>query len=157
MTDPWGGVAQAAIKLAIDEVEKKFVHAAIDTVREEVVDKHIDNVLSLRKKYPLQNIDILSSNLANNANIPQAVRQQVGLFQAKLRAVIARVAPTIEEHNYKTCEEALAGLDLSYVEQKKVTALVEADKRIHVSFESLNVAAQVFAGLNDYIVQRIAD
>jgi hypothetical protein len=141
----------------VEEVEKKVKEAALNTLQKTVVDKHIEQVLQIWQKFPLADTELLSSNIAINHDIPKEIKQQIGSFQAKLRAVIERAAMEIESYKYRSDEEAIENLRLSYNERSQVNELLSADKNINISFQSLKVATEVFSSLNDYVVQQIKE
>jgi hypothetical protein len=141
----------------VEEVEKKVKETALNVVQETVVDKHIDQVLQVRQNFPLGNTEILSSNIAINRDVPAEIKQQIGTFQAKLRAVIERAALEIENYRYRSSEEAIAKMRLAYNERSQVNELLTADKKINISFQSLKVATELFSSLNDYVVQKIEE
>jgi hypothetical protein len=141
----------------VGEVEKKVKEAALNAVKETVIDKHIEQVFQIRQSFSLGDTEILSSNIAINHDIPTEIQQQIGSFQAKLRAVIERAALEIENYKYRSSEEAISKMRLSYNERTQVNELLSADKKINISFQSLKVATELFSSLNDQIVQQIEE
>ncbi|ELS03451.1 hypothetical protein Xen7305DRAFT_00031750 [Xenococcus sp. PCC 7305] len=145
------------LKKVVTEVEENTKETLVEVVETEVLDSHISQILALRNEFPVSNYEILSSNISLNRQIPQEIKKQIGAFQNKLRAVIERGALEIENFKYKSYEEALAKEHLTYNERNQATNLLEADKKINISFQSLKVATELFLELNKRIQEKIED
>ncbi len=145
------------LKKVVSEVEESTKETLVEVVETEVLDNHISQILELRQRFPVDNCEILSSNISLNRNLPREVKQQISSFQHKLRAVIERGALEIENFKYKSYEEALEQENLAYNERSQATSLLKADKNINISFQSLKVATELFLELNKRIQEKIED
>ena len=120
-----------------------------------LTDKHLDNLLVLREQLSINDIDLVSSSIANNKRIDRAVKEQIISLHSKMAALIQEVANRIETEKYLSAEAAIDGMRLSMAQREKVTSLVAADKKLHVSCQSLKVAVEVFCDLNKQVVSRL--
>jgi len=120
-----------------------------------LTDKHLDNVMALREQISIEDIDLVSSSISNNKRIDLAVKERIVSLHSKMAALVQEVANRIETEKYLTAEQAIEGMRLSMVQREKVSALVAADKQLHVSCQSLKVAVEVFCDLNKQIVSRL--
>jgi hypothetical protein len=115
----------------------------------------LNNLMALREQMAIEDIDLLTPNIATNKRVDKAVKEQITSLHTKMRTLIQEVATRVENQKYKTSEEAIEGLRLSRNQKDKATALVSADKTIHVSCQSLKVAVEIFCELNKQIVERL--
>lgn len=120
-----------------------------------LTDSHINGLHSLREQLSIEDINLVSSSIAQNKRIDHAIQQQLGSLHTKMRVIIQEVAETIEYHKYQTAEEAIQEMRLSKAEREKVSHLVEADKELHASCQSLKVAVELFCNLNKKIVSQL--
>jgi hypothetical protein len=73
-----------------------------------------------------------------------------------MRRVIVGVASLIEDRKYKSAEEAIGQMQLAYVDRQRAIALVQADKRLHISYQALKTTIEFFANLNQVIIAKIS-
>jgi len=116
---------------------------------------HLESILALREKFSINDIDLFAHSIAGNKRIDHAVRDRIASLHAKMGAVIREVANRIEREKYLTAEQAIGSMKLSLAQRERVTSLVQADKRLHVSCQSLKVAVEIFCKLNKNIVSRL--
>lgn len=119
-----------------------------------LVDKHLDKLMALREQLPIDDIDLLSTNIATNKRVDHAVKEQITSLHAKMRKLVEEVARRIENNKYKSSEEAIEGFR-SLKERERSLRLLIADKKTHVSCQSLKVAVELFYELNKQIVERL--
>src|SRR5437899_1873272 len=105
-----------------------------------LVDKHLNALMALREQVAIGDIDLLTTNIDAIKNVDAAVKARITSLHTKMRTLVQEVAKRVEDQKYKTSEDAIAGLQLSRTQTEKVKALVSADKKIHVSCQSLKVA-----------------
>ena len=120
-----------------------------------LTDKHLHNLLALREQFSINDIDLVSSSIAGNKRIDQAVKLQIVSLHSKMATLIQEVANRIETEKYTSAEEAIEGMRLSMSQREKVSSLVAADKKLHTSCQSLKVAVEIFCDLNRQIVSRL--
>jgi len=119
-----------------------------------LVDKHLDNLMALREQMPIEDIDLLSSNIASNKRVDKAVKDHITSLHAKMRKLVETVAQRIENQKYKSSEEVIEGIRSMKMKERAVK-LLSADKLTHVSCQSLKVAVELFFELNKQIVARL--
>lgn len=124
---------------------------------QKIVQKHLSLVKEVRAKFPLDGVDLLSSNLKEKNNIVGDVSAEVGRLSDKVKVVIEEVASTIESGNYKPSEESIKNMSLGFNERERANKLLAADKDRLISCQSLNVAIEIFSELNQVIKQQIED
>ena len=135
----------------IERAERKAGSQAIG----QITDKHLKTVLDIRARFPLQDQDLLSPIIANNSNIPESVRNEVGKLHDKIRNIIDIVATRIEERKYKFAEDAIEKMQLPYVDLQRARNLIQGDKKVHASYQALKTTVEFFADLNQMIVEKI--
>jgi hypothetical protein len=102
----------------------------------EVIEKHIDDIMKLREKFPLDDMDLLSANITHRRNVPKNVKQQIAALQAKMAMIIEEVALRIEAPKYKSPQEVLSTMKISYNEKTRANSLISAEKHVHISCQS---------------------
>jgi hypothetical protein len=137
-----------------DTLERTARGAATEAVNQ-VVENHIRAILQIRSSYPVNDRDLFSGNVMRIEGIPDALRQQVADLHGRIRRIIDAVAARIEERNYASAEQAIAAMQLAYLDQQRAKALIDADKQVHISFQTLRTAVQLFAQLNETIIDKI--
>jgi hypothetical protein len=128
--------------------------ACTDAV-DKVVENHIRAIIDIRSSYPVNDRDLFSGSIGQNQAIPEAVRQRVADLHGRIRRIIEAVAMRIEERKYRSSEQAIAEMHLAYSDQQRAKELILADKQVHISFQTLRTAVQMFAHLNELIIQKI--
>jgi hypothetical protein len=124
---------------------------------EQIVNRHLNLVMDIRDHYPVNDADLLSSVVGSYRNIPKQVRQELELLHQKIRLVIEEMARRIEDRKYAAYEDGLQRINLGYNERAKVNSLLDADKKIHISYQSLLVAVETFAHLNKSIIKALEE
>ncbi len=140
--------------IPMDPVEQAQRQAGVRAVSQ-VMDRHITSVLAVRSNYMLDDTDLLTSNITGKSNVPQAIRDEIAGLHNDIRAIIEQIALRIEETKYKDAEQAIANLPLAYSERQRASSLIEADKRMHVSYQTLKVTVEFFSELNQIVLGKI--
>jgi hypothetical protein len=142
------------VPVVIDPIEQAQRQAGVRVVGQ-VMDRHITGVLSIRSSYMLDDTDLLTSNITRKNNVPQAVRDEIAGLHNKIRGIIEQISSRIEEGKYKDAEQAIANLPLAYAERQRASNLVHADKRMHISYQTLKVTVEFFSELNQIVLRKI--
>ncbi len=124
---------------------------------EHLIDWHLFQIMEIREQYPLDDLDLLSIDLRDNHNVKKSVRKEVGRLQEKVRLVIDAVTRRIADRKYHSTEQAIEGMKLSKNERTKFNELLNSDKNVHISCQSLKVAVDVFLELNKRIIRKIEE
>ncbi|MFJ7214671.1 hypothetical protein [Amycolatopsis sp. NPDC098790] len=140
--------------LAEDPVERVQRSSALGAIRQ-MLDGHITQVLAVRARHSVEVTDLLSANIGRNPAIDQQVRADVAGLHARIRTVIEQVAEHIENQRYQDVEAAVRVLPAGYAEREWAYRLVQTEKRMHVSYESLRLTVEFLSALNQSILSRI--
>jgi vacuolar-type H+-ATPase subunit I/STV1 len=105
----------------------------------------------------VQDIELLSKVVANKRKLPGHVRGELSQLQVRFRTVVERVAVEIETRKYADLELALNSLDLPAADFQYARELVEADKEVHIDYQSLSTTIELFAELNQVILNRLKE
>jgi hypothetical protein len=99
--------------------------------------------------------DLLSTNIGNVRDIPVNIRNAVSALHKQIRDIIQQVAMQIAERQYTSAEQAITGMQLLYTDHQRATQLVQADKKVAISAQALKITVDLFADLNQMILQSI--
>ena len=135
-----------------EEIQRDAGIQAIERVAEE----HLNQILVVRERYSVDDMDLLTTNITAIKDIPQNVRDRMSSLQERIRVIIEQVASKIEARKYRTVEGEIADMRLSVNERTRVTALIGAEKRLQTSYGSLKTTVDVLTHMNDMILRRIA-
>ena len=153
-----GGLAHALYKLVVEGVSDDPLdqpkRAAGANALARLLNTHIQSLSDIRSRLPVRNSQLLSSDIAKAPNIPKELRAQVSTLHKRIRAVIEQVAVLIENDKYREAEQLPQTLQ-NLIERERADRLVQADKAIHISYESLALAVSFFSELNEAILARI--
>jgi len=93
------------------------------------------------------------------SGVPASIHQQISNLQIKFQTIINSVAVKIEDNKYKSAEEAIEDMQrrgrISAAQKNITQQLVSADKKLHISCQSLKVTVDFFTALNEHMVQEI--
>jgi len=135
----------------VELAEKKAGALAI----EYLIDRHLVQIMDIREAYPLDDLDLLSSELKDRYDIKKSVRKEVSRLQEKIRLIVEAITRRIADRKYNSTEEAIEGMKLSRNERTKFDDLLNNDKKVHISCQSLKVSVDVFLELNKRIIEKI--
>lgn len=121
----------------------------------QILEEHIRKILSVRSNYKLEDVNLLTANIVHNGDVPQAVREGLAGLHGRIREIIQQIAAHIEEARYREVEHAIANLQAGFAERQRAANLVQADKRMHVSYEALRLTVEFFSELNQGVLARI--
>jgi hypothetical protein len=119
-----------------------------------LVDKHLSKVMELREEMAIADIGLLSTNIATNKRVDKDVKDQITSLHRKMRTLIEEVARRIENEKYKSAEATIEGFR-ALRDKEMSLKLLSADKKTHVSCQSLKVAVDLFYELNRQIVEKL--
>jgi hypothetical protein len=120
-----------------------------------LLEQHVGKVLAIRSRYDLNDVDLLSGNIARERDLPRRVRDEVTGLHERIRAVIERIASQIEQGRYEDVEHAVAGLQAGFAERERAQRLIEADKGVQASYDALQMTVEFFSELNRSVLARI--
>jgi len=122
----------------------------------QIFEKHFNDLLKIRDSYSVRNVDLLSGKIASNYQIPREIVNDISKLQNKVRDVIQRTAVFIESKKYSAAEKAIAEMDLAHVDRDKAQAIVLADKKINISYQTLKATVEYFKEINEFLRDRMS-
>lgn len=143
-----------ALKKAEEYIELAEKRAGAKAI-EHLIDRHLIQIMDIREAYPLDDLDLLSSEIKNNHDLRRGVRKDVSRLQEKLRFMVEAITRRIADRRYSSTEEVIRGMKLSKNERMKFDDLLNNDKRVHISCQSLKISVDVFLELNRRIIEKI--
>jgi hypothetical protein len=120
----------------------------------QLLEQHVGKVLSIRSRYDLNDVDLLSGNIARERDIPRQVRDEVTGLHERIRMIIEQIASQIEQGRYEEVEQAVAGLN-GFAERERAQRLIQADKQVQVAYDALRLTVEYFSELNQSVLARI--
>jgi hypothetical protein len=115
--------------------------------------EHIRRVSDLRSYHLMDNSSLLSSNISRARDVPVEVRDQVAALHGRIRQIIGQVAQSIESGHYQDTESSVQNMP-SRSERERAARLVQADKAICVSYETLRLTVDYFSELNGHVLEQ---
>jgi hypothetical protein len=138
----------------VSPVEQAHHHAGVRAVAK-VMDRHVDTMLGIRERFNLEDTDLLTTNNGGSVKAPREVSDEVERLQQDMREIIEQIAQRIEDNNYRDAEEAIRSMPMAYAERQRATSLVQADKRMHISYQALRITVEYFSELNEGVLEKI--
>lgn len=135
----------------IEQVERDAGTEAVTYL----VDRHLTTLLNVRSQHAVNDLDLLSARIQGFSIIPLAAREQIARFHASIRTIIREVASRIEEKRFQSALASVETMQLSLVDRQRASRLLEADKKVHVSYQALKITVELFRDLNQMIVEKI--
>lgn len=135
-----------------DRVSQTKQLAGIRVINQ-TLSEHIRRVSNLRSHYLMDNSSLLSSNISRARDIPVEVRDQVSSLHSRIRQIIGQVAWSIENGHYQDTESSVQNMP-SLGERERAARLVQADKAICVSYETLRLTVDYFSELNGQVLEQ---
>ena len=123
-------------------------------VIKQALNDHLDRITSIRAKYPVEDSDLLSSNITHATDVPEQVRAEVRALHSRIRQIIGGIAFAIENDKYRDIEESIKSLPARSM-RERAASLVKADKDLHISYETLRLTISFFSDLNSEVLSRI--
>lgn len=139
---------------AEDPTERIYRRAGVRAIGQ-VLDGHIENVMTARSKYHVEASDILTANISRTSEVPRSVQDELTRLHVNMRGIIEEIVQRIEDGKYRDAEEVIAHLDISLNDRERATNLISADKQLHVSYQTLRMAVEFFSEFNQQILTRI--
>lgn len=126
-------------------------------VLESELKKEVDYALGLQNQLEveLRNVEILSTSIVANKNLHENVKKQIRQYGENLQKILLATADFIEEKKFASVDEAVNALDLSKYDKNKISRLLAAQKNIAFSFQTLNVAIELFSRVNETLLEKI--
>ena len=131
-----------------------FLNKGEQHFKKELTDQ-VDYVVKFQNKIELTNSDILSNNILSKESVPYKVKKYVSKNKENLLKIIAGIALTIEENEYKSVDRALENIKFTKLDRKKIDNLLSAQKTLSLSFNSLKLTMDIFLNINKRLKEGI--
>lgn len=138
--------AQLAEKLEKVEREVAFETATA------LAKKHIDILTEIRERNLIDDNELLSERIVAIPKISAQMKREVAGLRNRLRTAILTVAASIEERKYRGATQ-IAKSTPGMKQRQIASNIVNSEKRLHISVQSLQVTVDVFNLLNDQILE----
>lgn len=141
---------EEAKKAAGEAVKQAGREACFDLVKE-----CVDSLMETVETQKIDPTDLVDSKV-KPLSIPEVVNQQIASLSQQIAYVINKVAIQIEESNYENWRDALKDLsDMPETRRQQLEKLIEGEKQINVSVQSLAMTVDVFAHINKEIISEL--
>ena len=147
-SSPTGGQEPA------DPVEQIYRRVGAQKIGE-LVDRHVSVVRDVRTRFMMDDMELLSSNIHQNKYVPNQVQDEIASLHMNIRGLIEQIATQIEDGKYRASEQAVDQMMLAYSEKKRAHDIMQADKKMHVSYQALRMTVDFFSDLNETILRRV--
>jgi hypothetical protein len=137
---------------ATDRVAQSKRLAGIRVINQ-TLGEHIRRVSDIRSYHLMDNSSLLSSNISRARDVPVEVRDQVASLHGRIRQIIGQVAWSIETGHYQDTEGSVQNLP-GRGERERAARLIQADKAICVSYETLRLTVDYFSELNGQVLEQ---
>lgn len=137
----------------VDRVERAKRRAGSRALQTLLAD-HVSTVLRARQSYRVEDSELLTANLGSST-LPSSVRGELTALHATMRELIGRIATELENDAYRDAETALHDDRLGLSNRDKALALINADRTLHTSYQTLQLTVEYFREFNANILAKI--
>lgn len=123
---------------------------------QEILNTQLERLIRIRASYRVDGADLLSSNISRATDVPASLRAEVRALHEKIRKLIAHFAVTIEGGKYGDTEHLAKSLPARTMQERAIR-LIEADKQLHVSYETLRLTVGFFGDFNVAVLDAIRE
>ena len=114
--------------------------------------KHVDVLTHIRERHLIDDSELLSERIVSIPKISAQMKREVSGLRDRLRTAIMTVAVNIEERKYRGATQ-IAESTPGMKQRQIASNIVNSEKRLHISVQSLQVTVDVFNKLNDQILE----
>jgi len=111
--------------------------------------------LRSQRQWNLQSSKVISSNLLINRDLPHTVKNEIKEFQFNCKCIVMATAEFIEQYHYKSVDEVVNSMHLIEYDKERVRSIVDSQKKIGLSFQTLNIIIELFTRVNDKLKEEI--
>ena len=137
--------------LVAEKLEKAEREVAFETATA-FAKKHIDILTEIRERHLIDDSELLSERIVAIPKISAQMKREVSGLRDRLRTAILTVAANIEERKYRDATQ-IAKSTHGMKQRQIASNIVDSEKRLHISVQSLQVTVDVFNTLNDQILE----
>lgn len=126
----------------------------------EVINEQVNYEISLTYDSQLAEIiksneHILGDSIRTNNDIPKTIRSKIEEYSVELKSVIEATAAHIEHNKFASVEQAVEGFRAGIAQKRSLQDILKAERKISLSFESVNIATEIFCILNEKLRDEI--
>jgi hypothetical protein len=121
---------------------------------QEVLGVHLQRIAWIQDNYSVNSADLLSSRISRAPDIPGHVRDDVRALHSQLRQIIEHYAVQLESGKHGDAENLVRSLP-GRIMQERAVRLVQADKNLHISYETLHLTIKYFGDFNTALLEEI--
>jgi hypothetical protein len=121
----------------------------------EVLSKHVELVMDVRRSHPIQNRELLSTNFVRLSGIPTAIKNQIQQLSTIVQSIILNAADAIETQKQDRSGTSAGDEGLGFHDRQKSDQLIAADNKYRMSCQTLKLTVETFVDLNRRIVSRL--
>ncbi len=136
----------------MSNARKEFVSKGA-SFAQEVLNEQADYAISLKYDPQLaiiirSNQNILGDNIRTSSDLPKTIRSKIEAYSVELRSVIESTAAYIEKNKFESVEQAVEAIKLGIAEKENLQDILKAQRKLSLSFESVNIATDIFLIIN---------
>lgn len=135
------------MSIILTAAKETIINQAVSLVMDEL-DKQASDVVNLRNEFELENTDLLSTNLIANKSIHQTIKNKIIERSSNIGKIVAGTAFYIEEEKLNSMDEAVARIQGSAIERRRLVELTGAQKKISVSYSTLSAVIEIYKRAN---------
>lgn len=122
----------------------------------DALNDHLEHIIRARAQYHVNGSDLLSSNVHHATGVPDQIRDEVKALHGRIRQIIEHYALIIEAGKSAETEDLIESLPARNM-QERALRLVNADKDLNVSYETLRLTVDFFGRFNSGILLAIRE
>lgn len=119
------------------------------------ISEFVRKVLRHQSELQLPTSAMLSEKILLNGDMPYKLKKRVIEYKFNLKCIIVGIADLVEEKQYEDADRVIQNMNLLELEKLKVIQIVESQKRISLSFQTINIIIELFTKANDKIKEDI--
>jgi len=151
----FGGSRESSFaELSKEEVAEKMMASGKEESKK-VLNEYYGCVHQAHRKSSLSNDQLLSTDLRVNNDVARKLRRKANDLGKSLMGIMFETAQYIEKKNFSSVEEAIKDMDLSRFDRSRFSTVIGAQKDLHVSYQTIRVAVQIFQNINGELLNEI--
>jgi hypothetical protein len=137
-----------------DPVEQVRRSAGVDAISQ-ILQQHIQRVSTVRASRKMDDVDLLTGKIVQNEDLPRELQESAKQLHGKIQNIIYQIAVRIEDARYQEVELTVSELATGLAGRERARTLVQMDKSIHISYETLRLTVEFFRDLNRTVLANI--
>lgn len=122
-----------------------------------VLGRHVDGVLDARRQHRVNDVDLVSSRIGASG-LPPEVSAGLSSLHTNIKFLIEQTASLLVEDLYREARrEVTEDRDVGLEFLHQADELIAADRRVQLSYQTLQLTVEYFRDLNQGILRRIEE